>query len=147
MDIQNPFRHFPRYSLRVCLRSSEQYFKRGSTQRVVNIPTAEEDVLVMILEARDAGGNSCGSRMWVDGIWSKYSEAELDRLLNPPVPDPEPDNESEDDSEVTCGMDIAIEVEEDVALSGEVGYEVVRAETDEEDYEDEEDSRFGQGCE
>jgi len=145
MDIQNPFRHFPRYSLKVSLKTGEAYRKRGSTQKVVVIPTAEEDVLVMVLEALDAGGNSCGSRMWVDGIWSKYSEAEVDRLLNPPVPDTEPDDDPEE---------VEVDVETDVVLGGEVGYEVVRGsdnkeavtEEDEEDYEDEEDSRYGLGC-
>ena len=135
MDIQNPFRHFPRYSIQVALKNGEQFYKRGSAQPVVNIPAAEEDVVVMVLTALDAGSNACNSRMWVDGIWAKYSEAEVERLLNPPVPEPEPE-------------EVEVEVDEKAEVTDEVSYEIERTVEENEDKDDEEDygNEYGLGC-
>ena len=131
MEIQNPFMHYPRYSVRICKKNGEEFFKRGTSQKILNLPVEEEDVLVLVIEALDSGRRVCNSRMWVDGIYAKYSEAELERLLNPPVPEPEP-------------AEIEEEVNEEVSFESEAAYEVIRQEENDADAAD---SRYGQGCE
>ena len=133
MDIQNPFRHFPRYSLKVALKTGRQFYKRGSAQPVVNIPVAEEDVVVMVLSALNAAGEACNSRMWVDGIWAKYSEAEVERLLNPPVPEPEPEK-------------IEVEVDEKTEITDEVSCEIERTVEEDEVKDEDYGNEYGLGC-
>jgi hypothetical protein len=130
MKVKCPFLHYPRYAMKVYLKDGRVVNQRGTSQPELNINVDEEDVVAIVVECRAMGGGSCGTRMLIDGVWAPYSEASLDELLNPPIPEPEPEPDP-GPGEVWQPGEVEAEVEEAAGFDDEVYCEVDEEDEDE----------------
>lgn len=100
MLIKNPMRHYPTFTAKVYYTNGKMCGQSATAEtEMISFPGEEEDILAIVLVARDEGNRPATTKMWAEGLWQAYSEELLDQLRYPKQEE-EVEEEVEEEREV-----------------------------------------------